>query len=224
MLLLQLIAEQLLNGRPQVHSLQTGKTCTKLRIKQAVRAHTEHIQAREVLNRGVNNPLSISQSIVNNAQILKRLRVNQVQLIFTLKLHQKSTRTVADALGTLRINSHRAGRRRQLLSGTTQPAFRIDKGRNRRGRGVQRNNIRNFDTVKGQLRGACGILFSCGTHALNPFPLSGLTRPYDAPDARVGVRPSKRPSKHPSKHEPGRGGVPAKALRHSTRPSLKPRI
>ena len=63
---------------------------------------------------------------------------------------------------------------------------------------------------------ACGILFSCGTHALNPFPLPGSTRPYDGPNARVGARPSK--------HEPGRGGVPAKALRHSTRPSLKPRI
>ena len=216
MLLRQLIAEQLLNGRTQVHALQTGKTRTKLRIKQAVRAHTEHIQAREVLNRGVNNPLSIGQSIVNNAQILKRLRVNQVQLIFTLKLHQKSTRTVADALGTLSINSHRAGRRRQLLSGTTQTALSGDESRNRCGRGLQRNNIRNFDTVKGQLRGACGILFSCGTHALNPFPLPDSTCPYDGPNARVGARPSK--------HEPGRGGVPAKALRHSTRPSLKPRI
>ena len=58
-LLRQLIAEQLLNGRTQVHALQTGKTRPKLRIEQAVRAHTEHVQAREVLNRGVNNPLSI---------------------------------------------------------------------------------------------------------------------------------------------------------------------
>ena len=80
----------------------------------------------------MNHPFSVSQRIINDAQVRESLRINEVQLVLTFELHQERARTVTDTLRTFGINRHRAGGRRQRFGRTAQPAFGVNQRGNRR--------------------------------------------------------------------------------------------
>ena len=108
----------------------------------------------------MNHPFGVSQRVINDSQVREGFRIDQVQLVLALKLHQERARTVTDTLRALGINGHRAGGRRQRLGRTAQTVLGVNQRGNRRRRGVQQNNLGNLNILKGQRT----VRFSCATH------------------------------------------------------------